>query len=140
AFGINGIPNAFVIDKDGRIVWQGHPAYPEDRMDNVIQKVVAGTWDKEAAEKEEQDSKDKMEKDQEKAAKEMQTRRKSFETNKKKTDEFVATIKKKGMSSESVKEQGTKLLETLGTKSDNSILLNQAGWTILANKHVKDRD
>lgn len=42
AFGVNGIPHAFVIDKTGAIVWQGHPL---DGLDRVLDRVVAGTFD-----------------------------------------------------------------------------------------------
>ncbi|GEM_PF-786311 len=42
AFGVQGIPHAFVVDKAGRIVWQGHPM---DGLDRVLARVVAGTFD-----------------------------------------------------------------------------------------------
>lgn len=35
AFGIDGIPHAFVVDKSGRIVWHGHP------MDPAMESLVA---------------------------------------------------------------------------------------------------
>ncbi len=40
--GIPGIPHAFVIGKDGKIAWQGHPL---GGMDRVIEQLVAGTFD-----------------------------------------------------------------------------------------------
>ena len=48
AAGALGIPHAFVIDKSGRVAWQGHPLFG---MDEVIAKLVGGTFDieKEAA-------------------------------------------------------------------------------------------
>ena len=42
AFNINGIPHAFVVDKDGRIVWQGHPMAG---LDTTLEKVVNGKYD-----------------------------------------------------------------------------------------------
>lgn len=42
AFGAQGIPHAFIIDRDGKIAWQGHPA--ED-MDTILELVVSGTFD-----------------------------------------------------------------------------------------------
>ena len=36
-FGINGIPHAFVVGKDGKIVWEGHPMQLEG---SVIEKVL----------------------------------------------------------------------------------------------------
>ena len=40
----NGIPCAFIIGKDGKIAWIGHPA----AMDSVLDEVVAGTFDVQA--------------------------------------------------------------------------------------------
>ncbi|MEM1062922.1 MAG: redoxin domain-containing protein, partial [Planctomycetota bacterium] len=39
-----GIPNAFVVGRDGLVEWVGHPA----RLDAVLAAVVAGTWDRAA--------------------------------------------------------------------------------------------
>jgi peroxiredoxin len=37
AYGINGIPHAFIVDKEGRIVWNGHPmAGLEAALDQVL--------------------------------------------------------------------------------------------------------
>jgi thiol-disulfide isomerase/thioredoxin len=44
AAGQSGIPTAFVVDKEGDIVWIGHPM---DRLDEVLAEVVAGRWGKE---------------------------------------------------------------------------------------------
>lgn len=46
AFGINGIPHAFVVDKDGTIVWHGHPLAG---LDTALEELVAGKYDLEAA-------------------------------------------------------------------------------------------
>ncbi len=40
AAGRNGIPTAFVINKDGRISWIGHPM----GMDAPLEKIVNGSW------------------------------------------------------------------------------------------------
>ena len=42
AFGVNGIPHAFVVDKQGRIVWQGHPMA---ELDETIQQILDGKYD-----------------------------------------------------------------------------------------------
>jgi len=42
AAGQDGIPTAFVIDQQQRIVWIGHPM---DKLDEVLDKVLAGTFD-----------------------------------------------------------------------------------------------
>jgi hypothetical protein len=39
-----GIPTAFIVGKDGKIEWIGHPA----SMDPVLEKVVEDSWDREA--------------------------------------------------------------------------------------------
>jgi thiol-disulfide isomerase/thioredoxin len=41
AFGINGIPHAFVV-KDKKIIWQGHPM---DHLDDTLDDIVAGKYD-----------------------------------------------------------------------------------------------
>jgi peroxiredoxin len=40
--GVNGIPHAFVVNKDGLVVWSGHPMAG---LDGVIEKVLAGKFD-----------------------------------------------------------------------------------------------
>lgn len=50
-FGIRTIPHAFVVNKDGNIVWQGNPM---QGLDGVIEKVLKGTWDLATAKKEEE--------------------------------------------------------------------------------------
>lgn len=45
AAGEGGIPTAFVVQKDGRIAWIGHPM----AMDKPLEKIVAGEWDIQAA-------------------------------------------------------------------------------------------
>jgi thiol-disulfide isomerase/thioredoxin len=42
AFGIKGIPHAFIVDKEGRIIWNGHPM---DGLDKALEEVVAGKFD-----------------------------------------------------------------------------------------------
>jgi thiol-disulfide isomerase/thioredoxin len=53
AAGQNGIPTAFVIDKQARVAWIGHPM----EMEEVLKGVIAGTFDarKLAAQREEQE-------------------------------------------------------------------------------------
>lgn len=45
AAGRNGIPSAFIVDKEGKIAWMGHPM----SMEKVLDEVVAGTFDVKAA-------------------------------------------------------------------------------------------
>ncbi len=44
AAGQNGIPCAFVVGRDGKIAWIGHPM----EMDTVLEEVIAGTFDVQA--------------------------------------------------------------------------------------------
>jgi len=39
---VEGIPHAFIVNKEGVIVWDGHPM---DGLDTVLADVVAGRWD-----------------------------------------------------------------------------------------------
>ena len=41
-FDINGIPHAFIVDKEDRIVWQGHPMAG---LDTALEQLVAGKYD-----------------------------------------------------------------------------------------------
>lgn len=43
AAGQGGIPTAFIVGKDGKIEWIGHPM----TMDEPLEQVVAGSWDRE---------------------------------------------------------------------------------------------
>ena len=45
AAGQNGIPCAFIVGRDGTVEWIGHPA----GIDEPLQQVVDGTWDRETA-------------------------------------------------------------------------------------------
>ena len=48
AAGQDGIPSAFVIDREGRVAWIGHPL----TMDEPLSAVMAGNWDVQAAREE----------------------------------------------------------------------------------------
>jgi thiol-disulfide isomerase/thioredoxin len=49
AFGENGIPHAFVVNKEGELAWHGHPM---DGLDKVIRDLVDGRFDMAAVRKE----------------------------------------------------------------------------------------
>ncbi|MBN2307788.1 MAG: hypothetical protein JXR94_02385, partial [Candidatus Hydrogenedentes bacterium] len=42
AYGAEGIPHAFIVDKSGSVVWHGHPM---DRLEDALDRVLAGTMD-----------------------------------------------------------------------------------------------
>jgi hypothetical protein len=48
AFGVRGIPHAFIVDQSGRIVWHGNPL---SGLDRALEQVVAGTYDLEKEKK-----------------------------------------------------------------------------------------
>lgn len=58
AFHQDGIPTAFVVDKQGAIVWLGHPLDPE--LERVIEKLVNGTFNLKQSIKETQETKAKQ--------------------------------------------------------------------------------
>ncbi len=45
-FAVQGVPHAFIIDKKGRIIWEGHP---KDGMDDALKKITQGKYDLEKA-------------------------------------------------------------------------------------------
>ena len=45
-FAVQGVPHAFIIDKNGRIIWEGHP---ESGMDDALKKITEGKYDLEKA-------------------------------------------------------------------------------------------
>ncbi len=47
AYGVQGIPHAFVVSKEGKVVWRGHPM---DGLDKALEKIIEGKYDM-AAEK-----------------------------------------------------------------------------------------
>ena len=48
AFGQGGIPHAFIVGKDGNVIWHGHPMMG---MDRTLEQVIAGKYDIESAKK-----------------------------------------------------------------------------------------
>ncbi|TDQ06313.1 TlpA family protein disulfide reductase [Pedobacter metabolipauper] len=44
AYGQRGIPHAFVVDREGKIAWAGHPK----NLDKILPQVVSGTWNNQA--------------------------------------------------------------------------------------------
>jgi peroxiredoxin len=46
AFGVTGIPHAFVVDREGRLAWHGNPA---DGLEDVIVELTTGRFDVAAA-------------------------------------------------------------------------------------------
>ncbi|MEW6302430.1 MAG: redoxin domain-containing protein [Verrucomicrobiota bacterium] len=49
AFGAEGIPHSFVVDKSGIVAWEGHPM---EGLEEVLQQMVKGTYDLKAVKEE----------------------------------------------------------------------------------------
>jgi thiol-disulfide isomerase/thioredoxin len=64
AYGINGIPHAFIVDKEGRIAWHGHPMAG---LDKALERLATDTFDM-AAEKKRDTAQRKLESYFERAA------------------------------------------------------------------------
>ncbi len=53
AAGQSGIPTAFIVGKDGKVEWIGHPMTMDDKQEGEpLAKIVAGKWDREKFKKE----------------------------------------------------------------------------------------
>jgi len=113
AFGVRGIPHAFIVGKDGNLAWHGHPM---DGMDEVLKAVIAGEFDSAAyAQKKEAE---------EKSQKRLEQLYKAYFT-------------KVADDGEAAKEAGQEFI-----KDANAQMLNAFAWRILTNvaEEVRDLD
>lgn len=117
AYGQNGIPTAFVVDTQGRIAWVGHPMAG---LDEVLEKVVSGRHDLEAAQKE-------FAEQAAMAEKEMELSR-TFSA-------YAEALAAKDAAK--ARETSTKLLELAGK---NGNVLNSIAWTLLTSPRIENRD
>jgi thiol-disulfide isomerase/thioredoxin len=60
AAGLDGLPSAFIVDRNGTIQWIGNPLDPDDKFDIYLAKVMSGRYDVNKM-KEVRDSKDAAE-------------------------------------------------------------------------------
>lgn len=118
AFGINGIPHCFIVDRTGRIAWHDHPMAG---IEEVLDAVVAGTFDVEAA----RALMHKREQSAELRAKLEERREEYFDFASRKTlDPKLA-------------ELGRTLVEDGGEDSE---FLNQFAWDLLTAPGLEHRD
>lgn len=145
-----GIPCAFVVGKDGKIAWIGHPM---DGMDKVIEGVLAGTFDAKA----EAERQAKSEQAQEKMMAVAEKLGEAMENEKwddamKLVDEmakelpadeaaglafvkFQILVKKKDAAA------AQELARTVGEQmKDNEQVLNELAWAIATTKGLEKRD
>jgi len=147
AAGQNGIPSAFLVNKEGVIAWIGHPMSLKDK---VIEEVLDGKYDlKKAAEesKKANESSGKMTKLSQQFSKQPQG---------KQWDEAEATLKeigglmpedqRDGLDSARIQilfgkedlEGAAKLSEKVSDKNkDNSMSQNQLAWSLLTKEGLK---
>lgn len=118
-FKIDGIPAAFVIDKQGNLVWQGHPVFG---LDAVVAATLKGDH-----------TVDSLKKIGDAAAQEIQERyRKMLELK----DEYFAVVARANQL-EASREKGEALFKAA---ADETQLLNEIAWTILTDDEVETRD
>lgn len=117
AFGQGGIPHAFIVDKEGKIIWHDHPM----EIEPVLEKIVAGKFDAAAAKAE-------LEK---RAAQE-----KKLEALAADYERYFELVEKDA-DSKDARAIGDKLLKEGG---DVAMLMNQLSWEILTREGIKKRD
>lgn len=108
AFEQRGIPHAFVVDKEGRIVWHGHPMVD---LDQVLERVLAGTYRLEEARAEEKTARAR--------------------------DEKAKAVREYFLQLRRAQALGEKALEAIRGDAE---LLNEMAWAILTEKWIRGRD
>ena len=141
AAGQNGIPCAFIVGKDGKIEWIGHPM----QMDEPLKSVVEGKWDRKAFAdefKEQQEAEALQMKVQQQVG--LLLRDKKFKEAIEKFDELTAPIKSPEMklqfammklrlhqiASSEQSEVAKTLKDTLAMASKDPMMSNQVAWTV----------
>jgi thiol-disulfide isomerase/thioredoxin len=143
-----GIPTAFIVGKDGRIEWIGHPM----NMDGVLEKVVHDTWDRAAF-------KTTFEEDLAAEQKLMEVRAKIFEAAENDDwDQAIALANElEGANSAYGSLKGSLFVQMLTNSDDygraykfgravmkdfwdNAGLLNMMAWSTVDDEGVKERD
>ena len=150
AAGQNGIPTAFLIDKQGQIAWIGHPM---ELKDSTVEQVLAGTYDlKKAAEEQA-----KVKANQAQLSKYSRQLGSSLQKEEwDKAETAVAEIEKllpeeqrSGLGSVRLrilvgKEDFKGAFKVAGQLSDankdNAMMQNQLAWDLATNPKIKDSD
>jgi thiol-disulfide isomerase/thioredoxin len=127
AFKFDGIPCAFIIGKDGKILWAGNSdddaegAVSWKAMEKALDEIIAGKYDLKAAQKADQERRELAAK----RAKAVEQMQKYFE--------LVSSSDKP----EGAEKLGKEVFAGLGKDAD---MLNTLAWEILDNAAVKYRD
>lgn len=137
----NGIPCAFIVGKDAKIEWIGHPT----QMDEPLEQVVEGKWDREKFGRE-----FKEVQEQEALMQEVQIavggllRKKQFPEALAKLDEFIAKVSRNEMklnllmtkvnlhqiAGSDAKEVNGTFAEVFKIAGDEPMIANQVSWTV----------
>ncbi len=117
AYARENIPTAFLVDKEGRVVWVG---FPLEGMDEALEKIIAGTYDLAAVQKEVADQEAR------------QQRLMQLNLTFGKYLQLADTDDKQNAAAESVK-----LLEIAGSDAE---MLSNIAWTLLTSSSIKHRD
>ncbi|MCX7047963.1 MAG: redoxin domain-containing protein [Candidatus Sumerlaeota bacterium] len=120
AFDQNGIPHAFLINKEGKIVWQGHPMAG---LDDTLEQVIAGTYDIEAAKKKNRED---------------EARSKAFMSVMKNVQQYFEIVTDAKGDKAEAKKIGQQILSNASKIPEE--LLNRIAWDILVSKRVVERD
>lgn len=119
AFRKEGIPQCFVVDKEGRIVWEGHPMFG---LDAVLEAIFSGPYDvKKLREVGEKASEAVMRRLQEQAE----------------IVESYFKLVSGAANAEGAREAGEKAFKAI---RDDAMMLNDFAWTILTDEDVQTRD
>jgi len=147
AAGQNGIPAAFLVNKEGKIAWIGHPM---SLKETVIEEVLAGKYDlKKASEdfKKAKASEGKLMTLSQQFSKQMQGKKwDEAEATLKEIAELLPADQREGMESARIQiligkgdlEGAAKLSEKISEKSkDNAMAQNQLAWALLTQEGIK---
>ena len=147
AAGQNGIPSAFLVNKEGVIAWIGHPM---SLQETVIEQVLEGKYDlKKAAEesKKAKESEGKLTKLSQQFSKQLQGKNwDEAEATLKEIGELLPEGQRDGLDSARIQilfgkedlEGAAKLSEKVSDKNkDNAMAQNQLAWTLLTKDGIK---
>ena len=119
AFKKKGIPQCFVVDKQGKLVWEGHPMFG---LDAVIKTILTGDYDIK-----------KLAEVGEKAA---EAKQKEFLVQQEMMMAYFELVSKSA-SLEKAEDLGRKIFKAY---ADEPSTLNELSWRILTDEGIKARD
>jgi len=111
AFGESRIPHAFIVDREGRIAWRGHP---RGGLEEVLGAILAGTYDLEAVRREEARERRRV--------------------------ELVNSYFQSVILGENLEEADAAGEAILRNASEDASFLDDFAWTILTHVEIRSRD